>query len=100
MNDSDDDLAPDIVEYVHHNFSSDIASSTIDRLTVISRSNRIRRCIAFESRGHPWYFDYLCKLLSVDYRDVIFAAEYMDSQTRLYDFTMPIDKARIDAPFG
>ena len=45
-------------------------------------------------------FDDLCKLAKIDWRDVIMAAEYDRENTRLYDFTKPFDRARIDDPYG
>jgi len=96
------ELEPDIVEYVRQNFPSDAVPAALGRLASVSAFPRIQRCIAFASRGHPWYFDFLCKIHKLDAhgQTVIMRAEYMDSQTRLYDFSRPIDQARIDAPFG
>ena len=96
------ELEPDIIEYVQRNFPSDAIRSTLARLASISIFPRIQRCIAFASRGHPWYFEYLCKMHKIDAhgQTAIMKAEYMDFQTRLYDFSRPIDQARIDDPFG
>jgi hypothetical protein len=97
-------LEPDIVEYVRQNFPPEAVTPALIRLATASAFPRIHRCIAFASRGHPWYFEFLCKTAkreatSGDYT-VIMKAEYMDAQTRLYDFSRPIDQARIDRPFG
>lgn len=94
------DITPDILERVHADFPSDEVEARLAQLAAASPSLRILRCIVFAARGHPWYFDYLCKLAKVDDRDVIMAAEYERLGTRLYDFTKPFAWARIDHPYG
>ena len=96
------ELEPDIVAYVRQNFPSDAVPAALARLAAVSAFPRIQRCIAFASRGHPWYFDFLCKTHKLDAhgQTAIMKAEYMDSQTQLYDFSRPIDQARIENPFG
>lgn len=96
------ELKPDIVEYVRENFPPEVVAAALARLASVSVVPRIQRCIVFASRGHPWYFDFLCKTHKLDAhgQTAIMRAEYMDSQTRLYDFSRPIDQARIDDPFA
>jgi hypothetical protein len=94
------DIAPDIVDRLRRDFPAAVADARLAQLAQASGSPRIQRCIVFASRGHPWYFDYLCKLAKVDYRDVIMAAEYDRLNARLYDFNNPIAEARIDDPYA
>ena len=97
---SEAQLPPDIAQCIHRDFPADAVPSVISSLLAASSSPRIQRCIIFAARGHRWYFDYLCKLAKIDSRDVIMAAEYLDSQTHLYDFNKPLDQARIEDPFA
>jgi hypothetical protein len=96
------ELEPDIVDYVRQNFPSDAVPAALARLASVSTFPRIQRCIAFASRGHPWYFEFRCKTHKQDAHShtAIMRAEYFDSQTRLYDFSRPIPQARIDDPFA
>jgi hypothetical protein len=93
-------IAPDIVDQLRHNFPASEVDERLSQLAAASNSPRVQRCIVFASRGHPWYFDYLCKLAKVDYRDVVMAAEYDRLDAHLYDFNKPIAEARIDDPYG
>ncbi len=88
-------IDPDIVERVKADFPVADVPSVLARLESASSSQRVLRCIVFAARGHPWYFDFLCRLANTDYRDVIMAAEYERLGERLYDFTKPIPEARI-----
>jgi hypothetical protein len=56
------DIDPDIVARVYAEFSSDEVTKRLAQLADASRNQRVLRCIVFAARGHPWYFDYLCKL--------------------------------------
>jgi hypothetical protein len=94
------EIAPDIVDRIRTDFPASDVAARLSQLAEASGSDRIQRCIVFAARGHPWYFDYLCRLANVDYRDVIMAAEYDRLNARLYDFTKPILQARIDDPYG
>jgi hypothetical protein len=92
-------IAQDIIDQLRHDFPGDEVDRRLAQLAEASNTTRIQRCIVFASRGHAWYFDYLCKLAQIDYRDVIMAAEYDRLDARLYDFNMPIAEARIDDPY-
>ena len=92
------DLEPDIVECVRADFPPEAVINVLSQLEAASSSPRLQRCIVFAARGHPWYFEYLCRLAKIDYRDVIMAAEYDRLNARLYDFSRPIPQARIDDP--
>lgn len=92
------EIDPDIVSQVRSDFPPDEVSARLDQLAAASMCQRVLRCIVFAARGHPWYFDSLCKLARIDYRDVIVAAEYERLGARLYDFSKPFDRARIEAP--
>jgi hypothetical protein len=96
------ELEPDIFDYVRQNFPVDAVPAALARLASVSTFPRIQRCIAFASRGHPWFFQFLCKTHKRDAhgQTAIMRAEYFDSQTRLYDFSRPIPDARIDDPFA
>jgi hypothetical protein len=89
-------IASDIIEQVRVDFLAEDVPRVLERLEALSEGDRILRCIVFAARGHPWYFDFLCRLSKVDYRDVILAAEYERLGDRLYDFSKPIPEARID----
>jgi hypothetical protein len=88
-------IAKDIVEQVKADFPAADVPSVLARLESASRIERVLRCIVFAARGHPWYFDFLCRLAKIEERDVIRAAEYEPLGDRLYDFTMPIPEARL-----
>lgn len=94
------EIEPDIVDQLRRDFSAPEVEKRIIQLAAASNSSRIQRCVVFASRGHPWHFDYLCKLAKIDFRDVIMAAEYDRLDARLYDFNKPIPEARIDDPDG
>jgi hypothetical protein len=89
-------LEPDIEECLARDFPADALPAALSSIAAASSSPRIQRCIAFAARGHPSYFDYLCKLARIDYRDVIMAAEYDRFGTQLYDFNQPVSKARLE----
>jgi hypothetical protein len=95
----DMEIARDIVEQLRKDFPANEVDARLSQLASASASERIQRCIVFASRGHPWQFEYLCKLAKIDVRDVIMAAEYDRFDTRLYDFNRAIDQARIDDPY-
>jgi hypothetical protein len=88
-------METDIIEQIRRDFSSEEVAHVLDRLESATTSPRILRCIVFAARGHPWYFDFLCRQAKTDYRDVIKAAEYEPLGERLYDFNQPIPEARI-----
>jgi hypothetical protein len=94
------DVEPDIIEQLRADFPAAEVESRLQQLTQASGDARIQRCIVFASHGHPWYFDYLCKIAEVDFRDVIMAGEYDRLDARLYDFNRPISEARIDNPYA
>ena len=94
------DLDPDILARVPHDFPPGDVTGRLAQLAEASTCQRILRCIVFAARGHPWYFDYLCKLAMIDYRDVIMAAEYEREGARLYDFNKPLDQAQISNPYA
>ena|SRR5688500_14553138 len=89
-------IEADIVKQVQSDFPPEAVPTVLAQLETASSTPRIQRCIVFAARGHPWYFDFLCRLSKIDYRDVIMAAEYERLGDRLYDFTKPIPEARID----
>lgn len=93
----DEAIAPaDVVACVRADFPVSEVDMVLARLAAATRQPRLQRCIVFAARGHRRHFDYLCRLVGVDERDVIFGAEYADPQIRLYDFSRPIPSARID----
>jgi hypothetical protein len=94
------ELAPDIVAQAKADFPPEKVGEVLEQLRASSSSERIKRCIVFASRGHPWRFQFLCKLAKEDFRDVIMNAEYDRYDARLYDFNKPIAEARIDNPHG
>jgi hypothetical protein len=94
------DIDPDIIARLQADFLPDEADARLTQLSEASESQRVLRCIVFAAQGRVGHFDYLCKLAKIDWRDVIMAAEYDRENTRLYDFTRPIDRARINDPFG
>lgn len=94
------ELRPDIVAQATADFPPEKVGEVLEQLQVASSSERIQRCIVFAARGHPWRFQFLCKLAKDDFRDVIMNAEYDRHDARLYDFNKPIPEARIDQPFG
>jgi hypothetical protein len=89
-------IEADIVKQVQADFPPEAVSAILAQLEAASSTPRIQRCIVFAARGHPWYFDFLCRLSKIDSRDVIMAAEYERLGDRLYDFTKPIPEARLD----
>ncbi len=89
-------IESDIVDQVRKDFPAEEVPHILERLESLSQVARIRRCVVFAARGHPWYFDFLCRLVKVDSRDVINAAEYERLGEQLYDFNKPIPEARID----
>ena len=91
-------IEPDIIERVRADFPPEAVPRVLAQLEAASPTPRIQRCIVFAARGHPWYFDYLCRHTKTDYRDVIMAAEYVFSDLRLYDFTRAFHSARLDDP--
>jgi hypothetical protein len=93
------ELAPDILKQLQADFPPDQWQARIEQLSLATSNERVQRCIVWAGRGHPWYFDYLCRLTKVDYRDIIMAAEYERLSARLYDFHKPIGEARIDEPY-
>lgn len=93
-------IEAEIVERVRADFPNEALSDVLSRLEAASDTPRIQRCIVFAARGHPWYFNYLCRLAKTDYRDVIMAAEYDRLDIRLYDFTRPFSQARIEEPYA
>jgi hypothetical protein len=88
-------MAADILEQIKADFPAADLPSILARLEASSENERVLRCIVFAARGHPWYFDFLCRLAKIDYRDVIMAAEYERLGDHLYDFTKPIPGARL-----
>jgi hypothetical protein len=95
-------VEPDILDQLTRDFPSTAVPGLLVKLRETTKSPRLQRCIVFAAHGHPWLFDYLCRLTKVDHRDVIMTAEYWrgDSQLGLYDFNKPIPrragKARTD----
>jgi hypothetical protein len=94
------EIAPDIVAQVRIDFPPEKVSEVLGQLQAATSTDRIRRCIVFAARGHPWRFQFLCKLAKSDFRDVIMDAEYDRFDAHLYDFTKPIPDARIDQPYA
>lgn len=94
------EIASDIVDCLRTDFPAAEVDTRLHQLETASRDGRIQRCIVFAARGHPWYFDYLCKLAKIDFRDVIMAAEYDRLGARLYNFNLPIGQARIEDPYS
>ena len=93
----------DIENQVRTDFPPDEVPAVLTRLEAASSSPRIQRCIIFAARGHRWYFEYLCRMAKIDYRDVIMTAEYgaaACSDAHLYDFNLPIQSAQIATPHG
>lgn len=93
-------ISIDIIEQLRQDFPASEFDTRLAQLVHASESPRIQRCIVFASRGHPWYFDYLCKLSAIDFRDVIMAAEYDRMDAHLYDFNKPIPVARRNDPYA
>lgn len=94
------EIAPDILIQLRKDFpEAEVPQRALQLETAIG-DQRLQRCIVFAARGHPWYFDYLCRLVQIDFRDVILAAEYDRLTARLYDFSRPIGEARIDDPYA
>ncbi|MFO1438383.1 MAG: hypothetical protein U1F81_08675 [Verrucomicrobiaceae bacterium] len=91
-------IAPDIVAQANTDFPPEKVGELLKQLLAASGSERIQRCIVFAARGHPWRFQFLCKLAKEDFRDGIMNAEYDRHDTRLYDFTKPIFEAQIEDP--
>jgi hypothetical protein len=89
-------IESEISDQVCKDFPAEEVPRMLERLESLSEDARTLRCIVFAARGHPWYFDFLCRLAKVDYPDVISAAEYERLRERLYDFNKPIPEARID----
>jgi hypothetical protein len=92
-------LPPDVVDYVRRTFPTLMVDYALAQLPEHTTSPRLQRCIVFASQGHRWHFDYLCRLVNLDFRDVIMAAEYTRTDDRLYDFNMPIPEATLEHPF-
>src|SRR5687767_1587278 len=90
------EIAPDIVRQVEQDFPLQEWGLRLEQLALVTNSTRIQRCIVWAARGHPWRFDYLCRLVNVDFRDVILEAEYDRFGDRFYDFAYPIGQAAID----
>lgn len=86
-------IACDILAQLQHDFPAADAAGLIERLEFASSSERVQRCIVWAARGHPWYFEFLCQLARIDYRDVILVAEYERFGEHLYDFSQPIPAA-------
>jgi hypothetical protein len=95
-----DHIEQDIMKCVEADFPASEVSEILEVLRAASGRPRIQRCIVFAARGHRSYFEYLCRLVAVDERDVIMAAEYDRLNVRLYDFNCPIGAAKIERPFG
>lgn len=89
-------IPSDVVDQVRSDFPAEDVPRILERLEGLSASDRIVHCIVFAARGHPWYFDFLCRLSKIDDRDVIMAAEYERLDDHLYDSSRPIPEARID----
>jgi hypothetical protein len=92
-------LAPDIFAQLQKDFPADQVAARVQQVLETTSNERLQRCIVFAGRGHPWYFDYLCRMYKTDYRDVILIAEYDRLGARLYNFGLPIPEARIDEPY-
>jgi hypothetical protein len=69
-------VAPDIESQLKHDFPQDFTARLKQLTDLHPVSDRLIRCIVFAARGHPWYFDFLCRRAKHDYRDVLKAAEY------------------------
>jgi hypothetical protein len=93
------DVAQDIRHQLQADFPLEQFQARLDQLVAATSNERVQRCIVWAARGHPWYFDYLCRLTKVDFRDIILAAEYDRLNAQLYDFRKPIGSARIDDPY-
>ena len=93
------DIAPDIFRQLEADFPAAELESRLSQLMEATESERVQRCIVWAARGHPWYFDFLCRMTKVDYRDVIMAAEYDRLGAHLYNFNKPFAEARIDEPY-
>lgn len=89
-------ISEDVMRQIEHDFTPSEIASVISRLESVETSDRVIRCIVFASRGHPWYFEFLCKEAENDSRNVIMAAEYERLGTRLYEFNHPIPEVRMD----
>jgi hypothetical protein len=94
------EVEQDILDQLTADFPPDEVQIRLQQLVQASSVSRIQRCIVFASRGHPWYFDHLCRLIEVDFRDVIMAAGYDHFDAGLYDFNRPTPRARIDDPYA
>ncbi len=96
------ELAADILEQLCADFGAEAVNPLAEQLAETTSIARVQRCIVFKARGHRWFFNYLCKMTKLDFRDMIVTAEYGngDPQLRLYDFSKPIPMARIEDPFA
>ncbi len=95
------DIPQDILDQLRIDFGIEAVPGLIEKLVAATGNARVQRCIVFKARGHRWFFDYLCRMTKLDFRDVIMTAEYGngDPQLRLYDFSKPIPLAKIENPF-
>jgi len=91
-------IAPDIIAQATSDFPPEKVREVLAHLAAATSSERLQRCIVFAARGHPWRFEFLCKLAKDDFRDVIMNAEYDRHDNRLYDFNRPISEALIGHP--
>jgi ABC-type hemin transport system ATPase subunit len=88
-------LAPDITARIKRDFASANAALVVDLLTDLNLDasspfeDRIIRCIVYMSKGS---FDEISRYIEIarlDFRDVIYLAEYDASDKRFRDFNQP-----------
>lgn len=88
-------LVSDVVYQIERDFESADVSEAIFALEEICGSefsDRIVRCVVFLSKGRLSQLREYIQLARIDYRDVIYQAEYDCQETRKWDFTQPFPK--------
>jgi hypothetical protein len=86
-------MLPDIVEYVRSNFEEPDRSVVTKVLESYAgpEPDRVRRCVLHLANGDAGQVKELIEAATVDYRDVIYSAEYDCNDRQLRDYSLPFD---------
>ena len=87
-------LPRDILYRINRDFAADHAQTVIDLLSCYNgpERDRVLRCVLHLADGSLERLEASLKTAYMDYRDIIYFAEYDTHDQRLHDFTEPFQK--------
>jgi hypothetical protein len=88
-------LEPDIVDRIQETFVPADSREAMTLITGAGKPGRLARCLVIAAQGSLERLKFYLHLAEQDYRDLIVAGEYLDSDTRIRDLRVSF---LIDAP--